>query len=379
MLNKIIVKNVSAIEVASIDFKKKNYKFLENNLIGDSLNPIAIYGHNGSGKSSFFQAIKTLIILMTEPLDNLRPFIVNDFLFQEFSKNPEPRFINKIIGSVELQFKINDVDYVYFISTSTRGVIEKEFLECGKNPIFKRVNANVFIDGNYINIESSYQLLPYLRILASEEVADRKIQDAFSYISSLVFVDLPNIALGGFVTSKHFRNMQTYDLMASKSEEIKEVLKSYDEFPIYSVMKNDDNSNIIGNNQTKYSIVFEGMEDKKIPIEFMSAGMRNQSLLLGIVLSVPSNSVVFVDELERALHPSALESFLNVVRKKKIQLVFSSHNTSILQTMRPDQIYFAKWNNGFSNMYRLSNIYPAIREINNIEKMYLSGLFKIEE
>lgn len=43
--------------------------------------------------------------------------------------------------------------------------------------------------------------------------------------------------------------------------------------------------------------------------------------------------------------------------------------------MRPDQIYFANWKNCSSSYSRLSRIYPNIREINNIEKMYLSSLF----
>ena len=121
------------------------------------------------------------------------------------------------------------------------------------------------------------------------------------------------------------------------------------------------------------------MEDKKLSLAFMSDGMMNQSILLSLILSMPNDSIIFIDELERALHPSALESFIEIVKNKKIQLVFSSHNTSVLQTLRPDQVYFAKWKNGFSNMYRLSKIYPAIREVNNIEKMYLSGLFSIED
>ena len=35
MINKIVVKNVNAIELAEIDFKKNSYKFLEDNLIND--------------------------------------------------------------------------------------------------------------------------------------------------------------------------------------------------------------------------------------------------------------------------------------------------------------------------------------------------------
>ena len=103
--------------------------------------------------------------------------------------------------------------------------------------------------------------------------------------------------------------------------------------------------------------------------------MKNQSALLSILVSMPEHSVLFVDELEQALHPSAIKSFLEVVKSKNIQLVFSSHNTFILQMLRPDQIYFSKWSEGFSAYYRLSKIYPNIREVNNIEKMYLSSIF----
>jgi hypothetical protein len=47
-----------------------------------------------------------------------------------------------------------------------------------------------------------------------------------------------------------------------------------------------------------------------------------------------------------------------------------------MQEFRPDQIYFSRWKNGDSYYCRLSNIYDNIREINNIEKMYLSNTFE---
>ena len=107
----------------------------------------------------------------------------------------------------------------------------------------------------------------------------------------------------------------------------------------------------------------------------ISVGMQNQSILLSLILSMPKNSVLFIDEVDIALHPSALKSFLEVIRKKEIQVVLTLHNTYAMQFLRPDQIYFSKWSHGFSSYYRLSKIYPNIREVNNIEKMYLSTLF----
>ena len=69
--------------------------------------------------------------------------------------------------------------------------------------------------------------------------------------------------------------------------------------------------------------------------------MFKNSLLLSTVLSMPKNGVLIVDELENALHPVAILDFLNIIKEKNIQLIFSSHNTFILQHLRPDQIFFA--------------------------------------
>ena len=115
-----------------------------------------------------------------------------------------------------------------------------------------------------------------------------------------------------------------------------------------------------------------------MPYEFISSGMQNQSVMLSMLLSLPENSVLFIDEIEDALHPLTILDFLKVAQEKHIQLIFSSHNTFILQKLRPDQIFFANWKNGYSSYKKLADIYPNIREINNIEKMYLSSLFDEE-
>ncbi|MDY5938051.1 MAG: AAA family ATPase, partial [Bacilli bacterium] len=84
MLTYIKVTNINSIDTCEIDFTKDKYKFLEENLIGNYVNPIALYGHNGSGKSSLLKAISYLISLMIDPVDNLAPFIVNNFNLDKF-------------------------------------------------------------------------------------------------------------------------------------------------------------------------------------------------------------------------------------------------------------------------------------------------------
>ena len=374
MLKKVIINNICSIKTCELDFKKGNYQFLDDNTVGDVVNPIALYGHNGSGKTSVFNAMASLINFMVEPAEFLAPFLVNNFSVEEYNNSKEHNE-SKITGSIELFFSLDDIDFDYYIETSLRGYISKEFLKKENDLVINRDKEKYYYNSKYYSFDNMSFLVPAIRKLASSEINDETIQKCFSFISSFTFVNLPFINRGAFVSSKMFKNMSINELLVNYSDEVKEILKNYNEFPIYTIKKKDslNSGNTPG---AGFSLVIEGEGFKgELPFVMISAGMRNQSVLLSILLSMPKNGVLFVDELEQALHPSALASFLKVVKEKKIQLVFSSHNTYILQLLRPDQVYFAKWYNGFSRYARLSKIYPNIREINNMEKMYLSSVF----
>lgn len=374
MLKKVIINNINSIKTCEIDFKKGNYQFLEDNTIDDIANPIALYGHNGSGKTSIFNVIASLINFMVEPVEFLTPFVVNNFLFEEYKKSKE-HDESKIIGSIELFFTLDNIDYDYYIETSRLGYITKEFLKKNEEIIIERDRQSYSYNNKPFSFDNMSFLVPAIRKLASSEINDETVQKCFSFISSFTFVNLPFINRGAFVTSKMYKNMSINELLVNYSDEVKEILKNYNEFPVYSIKKKNS-LNSSNNPNAGFSLVIEGENFRgELPFEMISAGMRSQSVLLSILLSMPKNGVLFVDELEQALHPSAIASFLKVIKEKKIQLVFSSHNTYILQLLRPDQVYFAKWYNGFSKYARLSKIYPNIREINNMEKMYLSSVF----
>lgn len=374
MLRKLTIRNINSIEKCEIDFSKGNYKFAEENILGDLVNPIAIYGHNGSGKSAVLKAIGHFISMMYYPAEAVTPFVVNDFLFQEYIQGGS-QDKEKIKGSVSLEFDINDDSYEYFLETTRDNYVSKEYLKRNGTDYFTRENRKYIYKDSEHDINDYSPLIPLLRILASSEIMDATIQSVFAYIGSFTFVDLPFINRGSFVTSKLFNNVNINDLLVKKSEEVKNLLKQYDNFPIYTITKNDalaPNGLIT----SQYNLVFD--EDgfkKQIPLPMISVGMHNQSLLLSIVASMPQNGVIFIDEVDLALHPTTIKSFLKVIRDRKLQVVFTLHNTYAMQELRPDQIYFAKWSKGFSNYYRLSKIYPNIREVNNIEKMYLSSLF----
>ena len=376
MLEKIIIKNVNSIDVCKLDFTKGNYRYLEKNVKGNIVNPVAIYGHNGSGKSSILNAMAHFIGMMSLPADALAPFIVNNFLFEKYIQG-ESKDKTLAQGSVELFFDIDGKAYDYFLQTCRDNYISNEYLKIDGKTYFESRKGKYYFDGGEFNIENktTSRLVPFLRVLASSEITNPTIQTVFNYIKSFTHVNAAFINRGACVTSSMFNNTSVLDLLANHSSEVKDMLKQYKDFPVYSIEKN----NVVMPNgliSQQYNVVLEDNGFKgKIPYQMISTGMQNQSMLLSILLSMPKYSVLFIDEADIALHPSTIASFFDVIRDRDIQVIMTLHNTNAMQNLRPDQIFFTYWSKGFSTCRRLSKIYPNIREINNIEKMYLSSTF----
>lgn len=367
MLTKVEIKNINSIVEAAIDFTKCKYQYKDNMVYNDKVvSPVAFYGTNGSGKSSFLTAVSQLISLLTSEPTQLHPFIPH-FRSEKIDQGEkqEINMITEDASSIKLFFEINKDSFVYFIETSFEGYITNEALVKDSTELFRR-DADVY----YYNNESTEvisKLFPTIRTLEIDK-NDEYIHLCYDYLSNFGFID---------AAKKHFQlkiaqQKSYYDIIVEKSNETKEILSKYKEFPLYDVRSS---VNELGEKDIVATINHNNGE-LVLPWALVSSGMQNQSMLISAVLSLPENGVLIIDELEDALHPLTILDFISAVQEKNIQLIFSSHNTYILQSLRPDQIFFAHWKNGYSVYKRLSEIYPNIREINNIEKMYLSNLFE---
>ena len=113
-----------------------------------------------------------------------------------------------------------------------------------------------------------------------------------------------------------------------------------------------------------------------------STGTRNLLFLTGPVLDILDKGMVLVvDELDSSLHPllvrRLVELFQNpVVNKKGAQLIFTTHDTSLLdpELFRRDQIWFVeKDRDQASKLYPLSDFSPRKNEA--LERGYLMGRY----
>lgn len=353
MITKIHIKNINAVEDSIICFEKSRYHYLCENIYNEKLvNPIAFYGTNGSGKTSFIDAMSQLVQILWKEPGNYSMFIPN--LFEK----------NKI-SELKIWFELDDLEYIYEIKTHFKDGIVEESLIVNKDYYFKKNTALSYVYNKKDNLLNS-PTYSVLRKLASDPLDDTIVK-VYEFLSNISYID----AAKQQYLCKKIQQKSINDLMVEQSKEVENILVDYKHFPVYSY----ESRNIVeGRKEYYFSMNING-KNKQLHSAFMSSGMYNQSAMLSILTALPEKSLLIIDEIEDALHPITIMDFINVVQKKGIQLIFTSHNTYILQRLRPDQIIFANWNNGFSHYKKLSDIYPNIREVNNIEKMYLSHMF----
>ena len=130
----------------------------------------------------------------------------------------------------------------------------------------------------------------------------------------------------------------------------------------------------------------EGAAAAWLPFAAESNGTRTMfNLASNLAKPLAHGGVVFIDELERALHPmlamELVRSFQDPQRNPKgAQLIFTTHDTNLLSPasgpipLRRDQIWFTeKSREGATSLYPLTDFHP--RDGENFERGYLQGRF----
>lgn len=118
--------------------------------------------------------------------------------------------------------------------------------------------------------------------------------------------------------------------------------------------------------------------DEPIPYSFESLGNRTLlQLLPAFFHCLSEGGMLLLDEFSSGFHNDLEELLIRYFMKKaeEAQLIFVSHSTNLLSNsiLRPDQIYSVDFTKDGSVIKRFSSEKP--REAQNLEKMYLGGVF----
>ena len=148
-------------------------------------------------------------------------------------------------------------------------------------------------------------------------------------------------------------------------------------FPYWEQFKDLEIPDIktIHKNMTSEQMTTLGLEDE-------SEGTKRLFKLAKPLLNVlqKGKCSLVIDELDRSLHPvlaTALARMFNNpdINKNQAQLIFTTHNTSLLdgEIFRPDQIWFTEKDKSMTKLYSLVEFQPC--EDESLQKGYLKGRY----
>lgn len=402
--------------VANTDKSHNDLLIEEENL--KVLPVIPIYGGNATGKTNILKFLKTLVEIVTGKLDIEKAY------------EPCKFYREKIETIFEVVFIEDQIKYYYKISYTDKKILEeglfyypngkiskifhklnKEFSfgptfesylskysenlsekACFLNTISKFLgdatknmnDVNRFFKENFIFINfdtTTYNIENAKEIFKKNPENNKKLKEFIDY-----FYKHMNIGAKGIVYSSGFKPEQSDILkkIFDDKEFLKKLSKKQDEkLKIELGFNKEELIKMLLADSDKMYLVYETKNgDVEIPIEEESEGIKKIfSLGLPIAEALCQNKIIVFDELEIGFHPilsrKIVELFLGP--KNKAQLLFTTHNTNLLdlELFRRDQIYFASRTEktDFKTVIKSLGEIPGIRKSADIEKAYLEGKY----
>lgn len=349
--------------------EKTNYKMLsDSNINGSILKGLLFVGANASGKSNSIIPIKYLLDILFKD-----GFILFNVYKCIFSSNP------KI--SLCYCFEVNNTEIKYELEILDNCIVERLFLD--DENILDRCDN--YAKASFTE-KKEYSDIPKNSLFLRELYFNTKfrgmpvLQKWFECLSNSVYFDLYKGK--GLI----YRNDINLDLLSYLDkygiDEINEFFSMY-KFNQQIEYDSEAHGSFVHfktNDQNNKAVFFKRKGiDEPIPITLESLGNQNLLHLLPIFFHcIRNNGILLLDEFSSGFHNDLEEllvkHFMN--KSKSAQLLFVSHSTNLLSNsiLRPDQLYSVDFDNNGSHINRFSNEQP--REAQNIEKMYLSGVFK---
>ena len=384
----------------------------------DLLRAAAIYGANGSGKSNFVDAIDYFqsVVLSEETVNMVHPYFKLDKQY------------NELPTKLEVEIEVDSRILIYGISIKDDHILEEWLYESLMSKgeievIFSRKmekgKPKISIHDKYLeNTKAKLRFEIYEEDLENENLFLTKVNNHIVEADMVLkwFVKSLLIIKPDSKYSLTQRIHEEKDFAERMNEILKHINLGVAKIGIKQVEINEffgeneedelQKSRIQKELKKKLSYLFNHNGElyvaiklgRKIYIETLitynqgknnelvefnlneqSDGTQRMLDLIPIInLIEEKNITLFIDEIDRSLHPKMAIEFMRFLmsRKTKGQLIFTTHESHLLdlEIFRQDEIWFAEKNEeGSTKMYPLSDFKP--RYDLDIQKGYLAGRF----
>lgn len=352
-----------------------------------------VYGANGSGKSNFIDAIFFMKSLVTNSI-NLQPGMGIPYTPHKLNGVGSESFYS-------VQFIKNGVRFAYGFSIEQM-LVKEEYLYYFPNgrqaKIFDRTGMT-YEEGSKFKgrFNSCKDVLKPNRLMiscAANFTNITEIEDAFRFFSEdLVIYTNANqenwmqYSLYQFNSNPEIKNL-ALSFMRDIGVDIQDIKINIEEsaFPQSELPEflSDEYKNKLRMTPLQKitaSVVYPGFETDLFTEE--STGIQKLFAFLCPFLDIISKGKILIcDELETSLHESLLytllKTFLSLNGKEQSQIIFTTHDTSLLSLdlFRRDQIWFTELNslNRSTELYSLAEI-KSVRKDENYGNGYISGRY----
>lgn len=384
---------------------------------GENVLPvIAVYGANGSGKSTFLEALQTMCnIASNRHCKN--DFIIYNGLKNVDSNSEEINILNmesvvhkndKIDGrelptTFKIRYTSDEYIFTYGLAVKDNRIIE-EFLFAKERDedvreIFHRTESitdSLDIKSDMPQPEESH--IAYdnrhssgfdpQRILEFKENPDSQI----SYLGVLANYSCLDIAESA---TSFIQNMSFYGGILYNPNWI-EIINSFislDCEEYYEIPHEDKLRMIfnyfgmpvrdfeIGEDVDDFSFVYDTRKVKFINESTGNKKMLGLAEMLVKAIASDSYTTLVFDEIESGLHESIAIRLVELIQALdgdyRIQLLFTTHNTNVLDSnmLRKDQIWFTEMSEeGKTSLYSLAE-FDGVRKTDDFEKEYIAGRY----
>ena len=376
---------------------------------------IAIYGKNGGGKSNVIRAfwLAVQFIRNAQKTQHERATIpVNPFALNDYSKDEPTEFsfeytsdgVKYWYGFAATQDRICS-EYLYHAPKGQKALIFKRTGQCFT---FTEEKSKRALIGKMV---AENQLFFSIASTANDSdciAAIRWFRDQVFF--SRDYADIPRQLLEYSEDKNMLKAISDYAKAADlgitdmqfefNSNEIKSDESLPDDLPdgiktaliqfMHTLAEATDNREIhLKMGEVSAKACHHGKNSKGQTANYLleladeSDGTRKlMALAPAIESALRIGGILFVDELERELHPMLVDYIISKFQSKAAnpngaQIVFTTHNTELmnLDLLRKDQLYFVdkRDKDGASELYTISEF--ATRTTENIRKGYLVGKY----
>ena len=376
------------------------------------LRTVAIYGANGSGKSTVLTAGRALHWLVTTSSAQSKPDgkipTYQPFLLDEESR-AEPIQLgcdvvyDKALLRYEITYEAAAILYevlALFDENGETKLIDRQPSGEVRGDLISRSDANrLYVKGMQPNVAVLSKLAQHGPHDSPESVQPyyRAIRDATRHEdysdAAMVQIKLGDSEQERFADDPRYREWIMRHLIRPADVGICDVETRREAFKLPGFVREQlakiGGGDKVPDQRVVVSFVHEGTSKQPIDFADESSGTKKLFNLAGDWWALANTPVtILADEMSASLHPRVLDSLIRAINdgpndRVRSQLIFATHDTGLLENhdglppaLRRDQVYFTKKDSqGASELYSLTEFKDEARTVHNIRKRYLSGLY----